>query len=126
MPPSPSQRARIVATDDDPKLLERIVVTLRDAGYCVFAAYDGDAGCELALAIPQLDLLITNTSLPTLTAIELIRQVRRVKPDLPILHVGQPLPDDPCLDGVPTLREPFTPEQLLSAVSHLLKGTTPA
>lgn len=123
-PPSrPAERRRIVVTDDDPRLLESIVVTLREAGYCVFAAYDGHAGCQLALAIDRLDLLITNTRLSNLTAVELIREVRRVKPALRILHVGEPLPDEPAMSDVPSLREPFTADALLREVSRLLGAT---
>jgi DNA-binding response OmpR family regulator len=112
---------RIVATDDDPILLAVVVSTLRNAGHCVFAAYDGDSACEIALLIPDLQLLITNTRLGTMSSRELIRRVRQEKPELPILHVGEPLPeaDRPLLD-VPTLPEPFTPEQLLAAVEALV------
>jgi len=39
-PPSPW---RIVVTDDDPQLMSFMVGTLRSAGHCVFAAYDGDS-----------------------------------------------------------------------------------
>jgi hypothetical protein len=44
-----------------------LVTTLRDAGHCVFAAYDGDSACELALIVPQVDLLVTNTRIGSLT-----------------------------------------------------------
>jgi len=119
-PPGPW---RIVATDDDPQLLARVVTCLRDAGHCVFAAYDGDAACEIALLIPGLHLLITNTRLGTMSSRELIKRVRREKPELPILHVGDPVPDvEGLLLDVPTLREPFTPEQLLTAVAVLVRG----
>ena len=119
-PPGPW---RIVATDDDPELLAVVVTTLRDAGHCVFAAYDADSACEIALLIPDLRLLITNTRLGTLSSRELIRRVRREKPELPILHVGDPVPDaEGLLLDVPTLREPFTAEQLLTAVEALVRG----
>ena len=58
--PRPAKPWRIVATDYDPKLLDLVVITLRDAGHCVFAAYDGESACELALLIPELDLLVTH------------------------------------------------------------------
>jgi len=119
-PPGPW---RIVATDDDPQLLAWVVTCLRNAGHCVFAAYDGDSACEIALLIPDLQLLITNTRLGTMSSRELIRRVRREKPELPILHVGDPVPEaEGLLLDVPTLREPFTPEQLLTAVEALVRG----
>ncbi len=121
MTPRHSTYRRIVVTDDDPRIVAFVVTTLRDAGHCVFAAYDGDSACELALAIPELDLLITNTRLGTATARELIRAVRQQKPSLPILHLGDPLPNpDGLLDDVPNLPEPRTAEDLLAAVGKLL------
>jgi len=101
-----------------------IVQTLRKEDHCVFQAYDGLAALELVLGLRQIDLLITNTSMPGLQGQELIRKVRNEFPTLPILYIknldspdGQPgsLPPD-----VPTLAEPFTSEQLLAAVRPLL------
>jgi DNA-binding response OmpR family regulator len=112
---------RIVVTDDNPKLMAFLVDTLRDAGHCVFAAYDGDSACELALLIPDLDLLVTNTRLGTVSNRELIRLVRRTKPGLPILHIGEPMPNpDGLLDDVPALQQPFTADELLGKVKELV------
>ena len=98
-----------------------LVSTLRNAGHCVFAAYDGDSACELALIIPDLDLMVTNTRIGKTSGRELIKQVMSEKPGLPILHLGQPLPNpDGLLDEVPTLAEPFTAEQLLAKVRELV------
>lgn len=112
---------RIVAADDDPMLLAFVVSTLRDAGHCVFAAYDAEAACELALELDEVDLMITNTRLGTVSARQLVRAVRQGKPHLPILHVGEPLPNpDALLDDVPNLQEPITADALLAAVRELL------
>jgi two-component system, cell cycle sensor histidine kinase and response regulator CckA len=103
-----------------------IVATLRSQDYCVFQAYDGLAALQLTLALREVDLLITNTSMPGLDGPALIRAVRKQLPTLPILYIknidaehgGIPpgLPPD-----VPILREPFTKEQLLEAVRPLLR-----
>jgi DNA-binding response OmpR family regulator len=120
MDSSASERARIVVTDDDPLLLARIVETLRHAGHAVFAAYDSGSACELALIIPDLALLVTNTRMGSTTVRDLIRRIRTERPGLRILHVGEPLPY-PELRDVPSLREPFTPEELMAAVRPLLR-----
>jgi DNA-binding response OmpR family regulator len=113
--------ARIVVTDDNPALMAFLVTTLRDAGHCVFAAYDGKSACELALLIPELDLLITNTRWGIVTNRELIKAVRNKRPEVPILHIGEPMPNpDGLLDDVPALRQPFTVDQLLGKVRDLV------
>jgi DNA-binding response OmpR family regulator len=101
-----------------------IVDTLRKENHCVFQAYDGLAALELALNLRTIDLLRTNTSMPGLNGPQLIRQVRKELPTLPILYVknldSPEAPPDGLPPDVPTLREPFTAEQLLSAVKPLL------
>ncbi len=118
MPASPS--LRIVVTDDNPQLLMELVKMLTDAGHAVFAAYDGQSACELAEYIPNLDLVISNTRMCNVDIPELIVRVRATKPWLAILHIGEPLPHQGPLSGVPTLAEPFTSEQLLEAIAAVL------
>jgi CheY-like chemotaxis protein len=111
-------RAQIVATDDDPELLAALTYTLRDAGFTVFALYNGIYAYEAAVRIPHLDLLIANTRMTGIGITELIRRVRDDRPDLPILHVGEPLEES--FPGVASLREPWTDEQLLELVRELV------
>jgi CheY-like chemotaxis protein len=111
---------RIIVTDDNPAKLYALTQTLRDAGHCVFAAYDGESGLELVVLLPDVDLLITNTRLGLVDGPELMRRTRGLRPDLPILHVSH---DGMAVDtpaGVPTLTEPFSPNELLHAVRHLV------
>jgi CheY-like chemotaxis protein len=117
---------RIVVTDDNPALLAKIVAMLQDAGHAVFAAVDGRSAFELAQYIPDLDLLITNTRLTNMNAPELIERVRRMKSWLAILHVGDPVPQDGPLAGVPTLREPFTAAELNEAIRVALLNRSQA
>jgi CheY-like chemotaxis protein len=117
----PTKGWRIIVTDNKPAMVCTLTETLRDAGQCVFAAYDGEAALELFIQLPDIDLLITNTDLGTVQGPELVRRLREIRPDLPILHVlhsGSPDSDMP--PDVPTLREPFTPNQLLLKVGSLL------
>jgi DNA-binding NtrC family response regulator len=119
-PPSKPPRWRIVATDDDPKLLAKVTYALRDAGHIVFAAYNGHTAYQLACNTPELDLLITNTRVQGLGAVELIQRVREERPGLAILHIGEPLPVGKFWDNVPTLREPVSSEALLETAAGML------
>jgi len=106
-------------------LLDMMVRTLRAADHCVFQAYDGQAALELALALRNIDLLITNTQMPGLNGPQLIRHVRAILPTLPILYIKNQGQSRAVPDGlppdVPLLREPFTGDQLLAAVRPLLQ-----
>jgi DNA-binding response OmpR family regulator len=118
--PSGLRRLRIVVTDDDPAMLAHLIGSLKSAGHVAFAAYDGRSACELAEYLQELDLVITNTRLLNMDAPALIQRVRNAKPWLAILHLGDPLPQEGPLLGVPTLREPFTSEQLFAAIASTL------
>lgn len=125
MPSAGSSRGlRIVVTDDNPQLLTTLVQMLAEAGHAVFAAYDGLSACELAEYIPNLDLVISNTRICNVKVPELIVRVRAKKPWLAILHIGDPLPADGPLANVPSLQEPFTSEELLSAITKCLARQT--
>ena len=119
--PSPNDGWRILVTDDSPTKLYAMTQTLRDAGHCVFAAYDGESALELVTLLPYLDLLITNTRLGHVDGPELMRRSRGLKPDLPILHVAHDQAEvDDTPPDVPTLHEPFTPDELMLAVQRLM------
>jgi CheY-like chemotaxis protein len=113
---------RIIVTDDNTGKLATVTQTLRDAGHCVFGAYDGASALELVVQLPFIDLLVTNTRLGVVDGPELMRRAREIRPDLPIIHIIHDGGDE--FHSVPpdilTLREPFTPEQLLIAVRDLM------
>ena len=122
-PPSHRKCWRIIATDDNTSKLSTLTETLRAAGHCVFAAYDGESALELVSLLPDVNLLVTNTRLGAVDGPELMRRARVMRPGLPILHVIHGSDSDGGTPpGVPTLREPFTADQLLSVVGRLMAG----
>jgi CheY-like chemotaxis protein len=122
VPTSPSHRDgwRIIATDRDRNRVTTVTEVLREAGHCVFSVQDGRSALELAIQLPNIDLLITNTRMGVMDGAELIRHVRYMRPNVRILHVVES-DDDGASSDVRLLREPFTPEELLAAVGGLLR-----
>ena len=116
--PSSSQATRVVICDYNALLLS-VTGLLRMSGYCVFQAYDAQAARELCSQLPDIGLLVLNTTGTGTDTPTLVRDIREDHPDLPVLHIGTS-----ALDGmpanVPTLAEPFTADELLLAVSALL------
>jgi DNA-binding NtrC family response regulator len=95
--------------------------------FAVFHAYDGPSATELAFALDEVHLVITNTRVSGLAGIELIYTLRARLPNLPIAYIANidrstPAIEDKLPRDVPILREPFTAEDLRALVRKLLAG----
>jgi DNA-binding response OmpR family regulator len=109
---------RIVICDYNALLLS-VTGLLRMSGYCVFQAYDAQAARELCFQLPNIELLILNTTGTGTDTPSLVRDIRRDHPNLAALHIGQSeLVGMPA--NVPTLTESFRADQLLACVEALL------
>ena len=109
---------RIVICDYNALLLS-VTGLLRMSGFVVFQAYDARAALELCGELPNIELLILNTTGTGTDSPSLVREVREKHPSLPALHIGpSALAGMPA--NVPTLNESFTADELLAAVRGLL------
>ena len=81
-----SASGRILVVDDDPGVLRTGLRLLRRAGFEVVGAVDGQAALE-CLDKGSFDAVVTDISMPNLTGIELLRQIRRHDLDLPVVLV---------------------------------------
>jgi DNA-binding response OmpR family regulator len=115
---SSSEGHRIVICDYNALLLS-VTGLLRMSGYRVFQAYDAQAARELCFELPNIDLLILNTTGTGTDSPSLVRAIRVSHPNLPALHIG-PSALDGMPANVPTLVESFTAAELLTAVAALL------
>jgi hypothetical protein len=116
-PPS-SKGNRIVICDYNALLLS-VTGLLRMSGYCVFQAYDAQAARELCRELPDIGLLVLNTTGTGTDSPSLVRDIRKKHPNLPVLHIGASALEGMPAD-VPTIAESFTAEQLLLAVDALM------
>jgi DNA-binding response OmpR family regulator len=93
--PNADRQARsvILCIDDEEKLLMIRQMVLSAAGYTVLTASDGRTGLEL-FRCKHIDLVITDHLLPDLSGTQLAVEMKRVKPDVPIILLTG-LPDAP-------------------------------
>ena len=77
--------ARILIVDDQEMMRDSLAATLVREGHEVIAA--GDAAAALArLGTPgKFDLLITDLKMPKMTGIELLQEVKKLRPELPVV-----------------------------------------
>ena len=70
--------SRILIVDDEPNLRETLADILRDEGYQVGTAADGQTAIEMCAADPY-DVLLLDFRLPDLDGIETYREIRRLR-----------------------------------------------
>jgi PAS domain S-box-containing protein len=98
-------REHILVVDDEEALVRLVERALRQLGYEVTAMTSPIEALDAFRAQPDsFDLLITDQTMPKLTGIELVRDVRRIRPDLPIVvatgHAGETIKEQLAQAGV--------------------------
>jgi DNA-binding response OmpR family regulator len=126
--PTPGTVPRhIVVADEDRAVVAFIIKTLREDGHAVFHAYDVLAATQLAFALNPCDLVLSNTRVEGADGVELVVQLRRKRPQVPIIYLANNGRSTAEIEGqlpadVPILRLPVTAEKLRSAVNAMLNG----
>ncbi|WP_394771826.1 response regulator transcription factor [Mucilaginibacter sp.] len=75
---------RILIVEDEERIASLVKQGLEEQGHTATVAYDGLSGKKLAQQ-HDYDLLISDIILPHLTGLELCREIRSAKPDMPII-----------------------------------------
>lgn len=116
--------ARILVVEDEPAV--RMIVTdlLRDAGYTVDEAVDGDSG--LALLSRTFDLVVADVMMPGLDGFAFCQQARQQGFDGAFLLLTARTALEDRVTGLRTgaddyVTKPFEPPELLARVNALLR-----
>jgi CheY-like chemotaxis protein len=119
-------KPRILVVDDEDFVREVIEATLRSGGYLVESASSGEEALRSFELAPQAyALAIVDRRMPGLDGAAVIRRLRALRADLPILlssgaaDAGQELASLPG-PPVQALPKPFRPAALLAAVASQL------
>jgi len=113
--------AKILFVDDDLLIAGSTVGLLEDLGHQVIEAHSAIEALRLLEGGLAADLLITDHAMPGMTGIELVREVRRQYPHLPILlATGFAELEGGEVVDVARLAKPYTQAQLATEIAHLL------
>ena len=116
----------ILVADDESHILNVVSLKLRNAGFRVLTARDGQEALDVATAeVP--DLLITDYHMPQLSGLELCMRLKqdaktRGIPKIMLTARGYHLePQDTEQSGIlKMLSKPFSPRHLLATVNEIL------
>jgi DNA-binding response OmpR family regulator len=117
----------ILVADDETHILHVVSLKLRNAGYRVVTARDGQEALELAEQ-ERPDLIITDYHMPQLSGLELCQKLKEKAstsgiPAIMLTARGYHLdPEDTEKSGIlRMLSKPFSPRQLLATVNEVLQ-----
>ena len=116
---------RILLVEDDVKIASFVTKGLKQAGYAVDHAKDGEEGLHLALTEPY-DAAIIDIMLPKLDDLSIIERMRREKIDKPVIILSAMRTVDDRVKGLQTggddyLTKPFSFSELLARVQGLIR-----
>jgi two-component system OmpR family response regulator len=116
---------RILVVEDDQKIASFVCKGLRQAGYAVDHAADGQEGLHLALTEPY-DAAVIDIMLPKLDGLSLIQELRRRKVNVPVIILSARHTVDDRVKGLQTgsddyLIKPFSFSELLARIQALIR-----
>ena len=121
---------RALIVEDDRTIAEFVARGLREAGFAVDQAADGETGLELALSEPY-DVAIIDLMLPQRDGLSLIDELRRRGRTTPVLILSARRSVDDRVRGLQSggddyLTKPFAFAELLARVQALVRRATRA
>jgi two-component system cell cycle sensor histidine kinase/response regulator CckA len=116
----PAKTVLVVEADNDVRAL--VGRMLAAPGRRVLVAADAAEALELACS-NEIDLLLTDVVLPGISGPRIVKLVRSLLPNVPVLYMSGWFdhPEFPELDGETVLRKPFSRRELAGAVAEKVR-----
>jgi excisionase family DNA binding protein len=128
-PAARHDRPHVLVVDDEASIRELLSKTLALAEYDVETAPDGASALDrMRASADSYDLLIADLKMPGMDGLTLIREVRRIKLELPIIIITGFSSESSAIEAVNLgvagyLTKPFRVPQVLAAAAKALGAT---
>ena len=119
---------RILVVEDDPKIASFVTKGLKQSGFAVDHAADGDEGLALAQGA-AFDAVVADVMLPKLDGLRLVQRLRAEGARVPVLFLSAKATVDDRVRGLQAggddyLTKPFAFSELLARVQALIRRST--
>jgi len=117
--------SRVVVVEDEPAIRRGVADTLRMSGYDVAEAGDGLKGLAEA-SRPDADLILLDLMLPKKDGLDVLRELRQVRPAVPVIILTARGSEDDRVRGLKMgaddyVVKPFSARELLARVEAVLR-----
>jgi DNA-binding NtrC family response regulator len=113
----------ILIVDDEPGIRTMVQFELSQQGYGIFTADSGSSALEV-MKREKVDLILTDMRMPQMDGLDLVIQVRKAYPTLPIILMTGFIEDRVKkvqeYNLAATLNKPFTIDQLADVIRRIL------
>jgi putative nucleotidyltransferase with HDIG domain len=121
----PEVERHVLVCDDEPHIREPVAIFLRQNGFEVTTAADGRDGLE-KFQKGDYFLVITDINMPGMTGIELLAEVKRVRPSADVVMITGNVDLDYAIQAIKKgaydyFRKPFDFEDVLLTVSRVVE-----
>lgn len=117
---------RVLLVEDEDTVRAVAERALVRQGYDVTAAADGEEGLEAIARGGTFDLVLTDVVMPSMDGPAMAREIRRLKPDLPVMFMSgyaeEQLRKDISIPNMHFLAKPFSVQQIVAAVEAALRS----
>jgi two-component system, NtrC family, response regulator PilR len=122
---APAAAARLLVVDDERSMRELLSIVLRREGYDVTVAESGRAAVE-ALERSRYDLLVSDIKMPDMNGVEVLREAKRVDPDILGIMITAFASADTAIEAMRLgahdyLNKPFDVDELKIKVRNALE-----
>ncbi|HBE78688.1 MAG TPA: DNA-binding response regulator [Firmicutes bacterium] len=120
---------QILIIDDEPMIVESVGYNLKQEGYQVLTALDGETGLQLAQT-QDIDLILLDLMLPGISGLEICRQIRQ-QSSVPIIMLTAKEGEIDRVLGLELgaddyVTKPFSMRELMARIKSVLKRIVPA
>jgi len=122
------ERHTILVVDDDSDIRSLTRTFLEHEGYSVYTSGNADRAVHIFRRAPGIDLVITDYSMPHRSGMDLARELKSIRPSLPVLLISGIFLAPVQLAQMQTqgwsfLAKPFSLPLLLATVHNILRPT---
>jgi two-component system chemotaxis response regulator CheY len=119
----------VLVVDDSSTVRQQVSMALKQAGFAILEAADGQEGIDMVNAHRYIDMVVCDVNMPVLDGLEMVERIKsrpehRALPILMLTTEGQPsmIKRAKQAGAVGWIVKPFDANQLVQAAKHLTKS----